>query len=556
MTAAQIVEHYGGRAGKCRCPAHDDRDPSLGVVERDGRVLVRCYSGCSQEDVIGALRADGVWPDVEHDAPRERSWKVRRPDGLHVEHMRVDKPDGKRVWWKPALRPLKVCDLSLYAVERVPRETHLLVVVEGEPAADALLADGVPAVGTVTGAAGCPGDRAMRELVACAPKRVVCWPDADDVGRRHMMRVQSALTRIAPNLRVDVLDPAALGLVSRGADAADWVPGEGTDVLTALCSASGTPRGRLGDAVGTPVGTSPDASPRRPQSGTEASPERNIVRIWRSWDEIDARPMTSPVILPGLAWEGESSILVGDSKSGKSTLLTQSLAAMARARDFLGSPTGAGRVAILEEMGAGRLKGWLQDRGVEAWSGIDFLEQCSYVALRGYLEERRPLLLVIDTLALFSTLNDADENGANDMRRLSLQCKASGASVLVVHHENRQGDYRGSSDIRAAVDMAISMKRGEGDLRTLAYLGRWPQQALTLRFTRPTLEYSIAEGDDRAVEMVNYVAENPGVTKHALRDAIGGRREAIYALVNEGVGDGVLVDVAGRLYIKGSDPGA
>ena len=260
----------------------------------------------------------------------------------------------------------------------------------------------------------------------------------------------------------------------------------------------------------------------------ETEPERNIVRIWRSWDEIDARPMTSPVILPGLAWEGESSILVGDSKSGKSTLLTQSLAAMARERDFLGSPCGAGRVAILEEMGSGRLKGWLQDRGVEEWAGIDFLEPCSYDLLRAYLVERQPLLLVIDTLALFSTLNDADENGANDMRRLSLQCKATGAAVLVVHHENRQGDYRGSSDIRAAVDMAISMKRGDGDLRTLAYLGRWPQQGLTLRFTRPTLEYSIAEGDDRAVDLVNYVAENPGVTKHALREA--NRRASRYGL--------------------------
>ena len=553
--AEQIVEHYGGKLGKCRCPAHDDKDPSLGVVERDGRVLVRCYSGCAQSDVIDALRRDGVWPEVA-EQPRERSWTVRRPDGKHVEHMRVDKPDGKRVWWKPALRPLKVCDLSLYAVDQVPRESHLVVITEGEPACDALLADGVPAVGTVTGAAGCPGDLAMRELVACAPKRVVCWPDADDVGRRHMMRVQSALTRIAPNLRVDVLDPAALGLVSKGDDAADWVPGEGTDVIAELCSAAGTVRGRSGSALGTSPGTSPYPSPERNMGVPETELERNIVRIWRSWDEIDARPMTSPVILPGLAWEGESSILVGDSKSGKSTLLTQSLAAMARERDFLGSPCGAGRVAILEEMGSGRLKGWLQDRGVEEWAGIDFLEPCSYDLLRAYLVERQPLLLVIDTLALFSTLNDADENGANDMRRLSLQCKATGAAVLVVHHENRQGDYRGSSDIRAAVDMAISMKRGDGDLRTLAYLGRWPQQGLTLRFTRPTLEYSIAEGDDRAVDLVNYVAENPGVTKHALREAIGGRRDTVYDLVNEGVDDGVLVDVAGKLYIKGSDPGA
>ena len=79
---------------------------------------------------------------------------------------------------------------------------------------------------------------------------------------------------------------------------------------------------------------------------------------------------------------------MGDSKAGKSTLLCQALASMALGRPFLGSPTGAGRVAILEEMGSGRLKGWLQDRGVEEWEGIDFLEPCSYDLLRAYLEER------------------------------------------------------------------------------------------------------------------------------------------------------------------------
>ncbi len=29
-----------------RCPAHEDRTPSLSVTERDGRVLVNCFAGC------------------------------------------------------------------------------------------------------------------------------------------------------------------------------------------------------------------------------------------------------------------------------------------------------------------------------------------------------------------------------------------------------------------------------------------------------------------------------------------------------------------------------
>jgi hypothetical protein len=38
------------------CPAHDDRHPSLSAREtEDGRVLLRCWAGCSAHDVVGAL---------------------------------------------------------------------------------------------------------------------------------------------------------------------------------------------------------------------------------------------------------------------------------------------------------------------------------------------------------------------------------------------------------------------------------------------------------------------------------------------------------------------
>jgi hypothetical protein len=42
-----------------RCPAHDDRGPSLSVREiDDGRVLLHCFSGCSTPQVLGALGLD------------------------------------------------------------------------------------------------------------------------------------------------------------------------------------------------------------------------------------------------------------------------------------------------------------------------------------------------------------------------------------------------------------------------------------------------------------------------------------------------------------------
>ena len=66
MTAETIAKALGGRkAGggwMARCPAHDDREPSLSIRDADdGKVLVRCHAGCEQERVISILRSRGLW---------------------------------------------------------------------------------------------------------------------------------------------------------------------------------------------------------------------------------------------------------------------------------------------------------------------------------------------------------------------------------------------------------------------------------------------------------------------------------------------------------------
>jgi putative DNA primase/helicase len=66
VTAAEIAHALDGRQGSAgwtaRCPAHDDRNPSLSIREApDGRVLVHCHVGCGQAEVIHALRQRGLW---------------------------------------------------------------------------------------------------------------------------------------------------------------------------------------------------------------------------------------------------------------------------------------------------------------------------------------------------------------------------------------------------------------------------------------------------------------------------------------------------------------
>jgi hypothetical protein len=57
-----------------RCPWHDDRVPSLGIVEGvdkrgNKRPYVTCFSGCHWRDVQAELARRGLWPKYERGRP-------------------------------------------------------------------------------------------------------------------------------------------------------------------------------------------------------------------------------------------------------------------------------------------------------------------------------------------------------------------------------------------------------------------------------------------------------------------------------------------------------
>ena len=78
------VRGYGRGRWTARCPAHEDRGPSLSIRELDdGRVLVHCFGGCAVEQVIGAVGVD--WEDLFPPRPIEPAKGYRRPfDALAV----------------------------------------------------------------------------------------------------------------------------------------------------------------------------------------------------------------------------------------------------------------------------------------------------------------------------------------------------------------------------------------------------------------------------------------------------------------------------------------
>ena len=50
------VKSTGPGKWVARCPAHDDKRPSLSIREaEDGKVLLKCWTGCGAADIVAAL---------------------------------------------------------------------------------------------------------------------------------------------------------------------------------------------------------------------------------------------------------------------------------------------------------------------------------------------------------------------------------------------------------------------------------------------------------------------------------------------------------------------
>ena len=72
------VKETGHGKYVARCPAHDDKSPSLAIKEcGDGRILIHDFAGCETEDVLAAigLEFSDVMPErigTEHSYKRMR----------------------------------------------------------------------------------------------------------------------------------------------------------------------------------------------------------------------------------------------------------------------------------------------------------------------------------------------------------------------------------------------------------------------------------------------------------------------------------------------------
>lgn len=291
LSALREHGHEPRKAGAgwcCRCPAHDDRNPSLSIrAGDDGRALVNCHAGCTVDAVCGAIglrpadlfipdpsrrtgfaprtrpsvtvtttprkparnagigdgdaktfptARDGVAELERRHGPRSTTWTYTNaagdPVGLVV---RWNTPTGKDV--RPVSRK---ADGSGWCIGGMPTPRPLyalpellttpagsrVFIVEGEKAADAARAVGLAATTSPHGSK----SASKADWSPVAGREVVILPDHDDAGERYADDVARLATGAgAKSVRVVRLVELWAGM-PEGGDMADLVEHRGGDV--------------------------------------------------------------------------------------------------------------------------------------------------------------------------------------------------------------------------------------------------------------------------------------------------------------------------------------
>lgn len=65
LNRLQKVKSNGRDSWIACCPAHQDKSPSLKIDIKNDKILIKCWTGCSTEDILGAVGMDfdDIFPD-------------------------------------------------------------------------------------------------------------------------------------------------------------------------------------------------------------------------------------------------------------------------------------------------------------------------------------------------------------------------------------------------------------------------------------------------------------------------------------------------------------
>ncbi len=257
LSRFEALKLRGESKWRAKCPAHDDRHPSLdiGISQRTGQLLIKCHAGCPLPAVLQAvgLTMRDLFPDMDerdkespsHDRPKRRIVKTYdyrdevgtllyqvcrfEPKSFAQRHPVGTNKDGS-VKWEWGLNGVRRVLYRLPELLADPRQPVL--VVEGEKDADALADLGLVAT---TNCGGTGMGWLAEYSQSLGGRRCVVIPDNDRPGLEHAWTVAGSLIwHGAESVRLIHLGGGAVK------DVSDWlaVKGNGRAELVSLIRAT------------------------------------------------------------------------------------------------------------------------------------------------------------------------------------------------------------------------------------------------------------------------------------------------------------------------------
>lgn len=437
------------------CPAHDDHNPSLSIKVGDtGKVVLRCFAGCTFEQVLSAcgLTSDDLCDTRQLSTARNApdrptlSRKSQSPgtganaptavyvyedyDGLPLYRVgRWNKPGGGKRFqmerydgsggWLPKAGDVRRVLYRLPEVARAIEEGRRIYVVEGEKNADDLARLGLTATTNPNGAGKWKtyGDGYTEALRGAD---VVILYDNDNPGRRHRDEVARCLSGVARSVRV-----VDLPGVGEAEDVSDWLDAGGTlDELEQLADAA-------------PEWT-PGANARQRAMvirASEVQPEK-VEWLWRGY-------------LP----RGKIVIVDGDPGLAKSTVLLDLAARISTGRELPDGQALSAPADVLLLSGEDGVADTIIPRLIAAEADRERIHILQWVdSLRGkrtpilpedipelkrILIETKAVLLVVDPfMAFLSPEIDShrDQGVRQAMTPLKELAEETGAAIVVLRH--------------------------------------------------------------------------------------------------------------------------
>jgi hypothetical protein len=98
LPSLESVHARGQGRWSARCPAHSDKSPSLTVAEGEKGILLKCWAGCSLEEITGTLGLtvkDLFFDALSTDPHQRRSAAQQRVQARAVRQAALD-AEGRR----------------------------------------------------------------------------------------------------------------------------------------------------------------------------------------------------------------------------------------------------------------------------------------------------------------------------------------------------------------------------------------------------------------------------------------------------------------------------